>query len=151
MDHLVEWEWAGETEVLGKTWLSATLSTTNFTWLELGSNPDRRDEKPTAVWLSYDKAIFWRYSFRIFAGTQTLFTGFFCDFPQFLQENAELTFRFGQDCSFLSNAFHFFILKSFYNSIKFDLNTDCIEKYVNAYVSSVSVPLRRQCTKKFCL
>jgi hypothetical protein len=38
----VEWELAGETEVLGENRPSATLSTTNHTWPDPGSNPRRR-------------------------------------------------------------------------------------------------------------
>jgi hypothetical protein len=45
------------TEVLGpNTHPSATLSTTNFTWPDLGSNPDRRGGKP-ATNLSYGTAM----------------------------------------------------------------------------------------------
>jgi hypothetical protein len=46
VEQSVEWEFAGETEVLKKTFPSATLSTTNPTWPDLGSNPGRRDGKP---------------------------------------------------------------------------------------------------------
>jgi hypothetical protein len=49
-----------ETEVLGenpeKTYLSATLSTTNPTWLDLGLNPGRRGGKPATNRLSYGVA-----------------------------------------------------------------------------------------------
>jgi hypothetical protein len=53
VEKLMEWI-AGETEVLGKkTCPSATLSTTNPTWLDPGSNPGRRGGKPTTNRLSY--------------------------------------------------------------------------------------------------
>jgi hypothetical protein len=43
----VEWNWQGKTEVLGgKTCLNATLSTTNPTWIDPGSNPGLRGERP---------------------------------------------------------------------------------------------------------
>jgi hypothetical protein len=50
---LVEWRLAGETEVLNP---SATLSTTNPTWPDPGSNPGRRGGKPAINRLSYDAA-----------------------------------------------------------------------------------------------
>jgi hypothetical protein len=37
---------AGETEVLGENLPSATLSTTNPTWIDPGANPGLRDERP---------------------------------------------------------------------------------------------------------
>jgi hypothetical protein len=40
-----------------KTCPSATLSTTNPTWLDLGSNPGRRAENPVANRLNYGTAI----------------------------------------------------------------------------------------------
>jgi hypothetical protein len=56
MEHLVEWELAGETEVLAETCPSATLSTRKSTWPDLGSNPGRRGGKPVTNRLSYDTA-----------------------------------------------------------------------------------------------
>jgi hypothetical protein len=41
MEQSVEWGLAGENEVLGENLPSATLSTTNPTWPDLGSNPGR--------------------------------------------------------------------------------------------------------------
>jgi hypothetical protein len=35
----------------GKTCPSATLSTTNLTWADTGSNPGLRGEKPATSWL----------------------------------------------------------------------------------------------------
>jgi hypothetical protein len=67
--------------------------------------------KEATNFLSYDKPIFMRQSFQIFAGTQILLTEIFCGFPQTLQTNDRLIFRFGHDCRFISNAFHFVILK----------------------------------------
>jgi hypothetical protein len=52
----VEWRLAGETEVLGETCPSATLSTTNPTWPDPGSNPGRRGGKPGTNRLSYGAA-----------------------------------------------------------------------------------------------
>jgi hypothetical protein len=47
----------GEAEVLGgKTCLSATLSTTNPTWTDPGSNPGLRGERPATNRLSHDTA-----------------------------------------------------------------------------------------------
>jgi hypothetical protein len=52
MKNLVERRLAGETEVLGETYLSATLFTTNPTC----SNPGRRGGKPATNRLSYGAA-----------------------------------------------------------------------------------------------
>jgi hypothetical protein len=52
MEYLVEWRLAGETEVLGESCPSATLSTTNPTW----PDPGRRGGKPAANRLSYGAA-----------------------------------------------------------------------------------------------
>jgi hypothetical protein len=57
MEQSVEWELAGEAEVLGETCLSATLSTTNLTWPDLGSSPGRRGGKPATNRLVYGMAI----------------------------------------------------------------------------------------------
>jgi hypothetical protein len=48
----VEWEFAGEIEVLGENLPSATFSTTNLTWTDMGSNPGRRGGKPATNRLS---------------------------------------------------------------------------------------------------
>jgi hypothetical protein len=53
VEQLVEWELANE-----KTCSSATLSTTNPTWTDLGSNADRRGRKPAINRLSYGTAQF---------------------------------------------------------------------------------------------
>jgi hypothetical protein len=55
VEQSVEWELAGETEVPGAP--SATLSTTNSTWPDLGSNPGRRGGKPATNCLSYSTAV----------------------------------------------------------------------------------------------
>jgi hypothetical protein len=47
---------AGETEVLGENLPSATLSTTNPTWIELGANPGLRSERPATNRLSHGTA-----------------------------------------------------------------------------------------------
>jgi hypothetical protein len=52
-NYSVEWRLAGEAEVLEKTCPSATLSTTNSTWPDPGSNPGRRGGKPATNRLSY--------------------------------------------------------------------------------------------------
>jgi hypothetical protein len=53
---LVQWESAGETEVLGENLPSATFSTINRTWPDLGLNPGRRRKKPATNRLSYGAA-----------------------------------------------------------------------------------------------
>jgi hypothetical protein len=58
VEQLVEWRLAGETEVLGeRSCPSATLSTTNPTWPDPGSNPGRRGGKPATNRLSYGVAL----------------------------------------------------------------------------------------------
>jgi hypothetical protein len=55
----VEWNWQGKTEVLGeKTYPSATLSTTNLTWTDSGSNPGLRSERPATNRLNHGTAFF---------------------------------------------------------------------------------------------
>jgi hypothetical protein len=53
VEQSVESELAGETEVLGENCPSATLSTTNPTWPDLGSNSARRGRKRATDRLSY--------------------------------------------------------------------------------------------------
>jgi hypothetical protein len=54
----VEWNWQGKTEVLReKTCPSATLSTTNHTWTDPGSNPGLRGERPATNPLSHTTAL----------------------------------------------------------------------------------------------
>jgi hypothetical protein len=53
---LMEWELAGNTEVLGENLPSATLFITNPTLPDLGSNPGRRGGKPATKRLSYGTA-----------------------------------------------------------------------------------------------
>jgi hypothetical protein len=48
---------AGETEVLGENLPSSTLSTTNPTLSDLGSNPDSSGGKSVTNFLSYSTAI----------------------------------------------------------------------------------------------
>jgi hypothetical protein len=53
----VEWNWQGKTEVLGgKTCPSATLSTTNPTWTDPGSNPRLRGGRPATNRVSHGTA-----------------------------------------------------------------------------------------------
>ena len=53
----VEWNWQGKTEILGgKTCPSATLSTTNPTWTDPGSNPGPRGERPATNRLNHGTA-----------------------------------------------------------------------------------------------
>jgi hypothetical protein len=47
---------AGETEVLGENLPSATLSTTSPTWIDPGSNPGLRGERPATNRLSHGTA-----------------------------------------------------------------------------------------------
>jgi hypothetical protein len=49
-------DWQGNPKYPEKTCPSATLSTTNLTWLDPGSNPGRRDGKPATNRLSYGAA-----------------------------------------------------------------------------------------------
>jgi hypothetical protein len=59
VEQLEQWELAGEREALGGNLHSATLSTTNPTWPELGSNPGRSGGKPATNRLSYGTALPW--------------------------------------------------------------------------------------------
>jgi hypothetical protein len=47
---------ARETEVLGENLPSATLSTTNPTWIDPGANPSLRGERPATNRLSHGTA-----------------------------------------------------------------------------------------------
>jgi hypothetical protein len=53
---------AGETEVLGENLPSATLSTTNHTWIDPGANPGLRGERPATNRLSHGTARYFTYS-----------------------------------------------------------------------------------------
>jgi hypothetical protein len=55
-EQLVEWELAGKLKYSEKTCPSATLSTTNPTWADLGLNLGRRGWKPATNSLSYGTA-----------------------------------------------------------------------------------------------
>jgi hypothetical protein len=48
--------YTGETEVLGENLPSATLSTTNPTWIDPGSNPGLRGERSATNRLSHGTA-----------------------------------------------------------------------------------------------
>jgi hypothetical protein len=50
---------AGKLQYSEKTCPSATLSTTNPTWSDLGSNPGRRGGKPATNCLSFGTSVFW--------------------------------------------------------------------------------------------
>jgi hypothetical protein len=54
--------WQGKTKYSEKTCPNATLSTTNPTFLDLGSNPGLRGGKPATNSLSYDTAYILPYS-----------------------------------------------------------------------------------------
>jgi hypothetical protein len=56
---------ARETEVLGENLPSATLSTTNPTWIDAGSNPGLRGERPATNRLSHGTALLYTYINRI--------------------------------------------------------------------------------------
>jgi hypothetical protein len=56
VEQSVEWELAGEIEVLGENFPIATLSATNPTWPDLGQNPGCRCAKPATNRLSYGTA-----------------------------------------------------------------------------------------------
>jgi hypothetical protein len=71
--------WQGKPKYSEKTCSSASLSTTNPTWPDLGSNPGRSGGKPATNHLSYDTAHYWKVcpSVRILAcGFET--TGLHC-------------------------------------------------------------------------
>jgi hypothetical protein len=48
MEHFLERELAGETKYLEKTFPNTALSTTNFTWRDLKSNPEYRSGNPAS-------------------------------------------------------------------------------------------------------
>jgi hypothetical protein len=50
---MAEWYFAGETEVFGENLPSATLSTTNPTWIDPGAYPGLRGERPATNRLSH--------------------------------------------------------------------------------------------------
>jgi hypothetical protein len=56
VEQSVESELVGENEVLGETCTSVTFSTTNPTWLDLGSNLRYFSGKPATNRLSYGTA-----------------------------------------------------------------------------------------------
>jgi hypothetical protein len=70
---------AGETEVLGENLPSATLSTTNPTWTDLGANPGPRGERPATNRLSHGTAALHISSLKnartseVYAGTILMF------------------------------------------------------------------------------
>jgi hypothetical protein len=49
-------DWQGKPKYSEKTWPNSTLSTTNPTWPDTGSNPGRRDGKPATKRSSYGAA-----------------------------------------------------------------------------------------------
>jgi hypothetical protein len=53
---------AGETEVLGENLPSATLFTTNPTWIDPGANPGLRGERPATNRLSHGTAFCYLFS-----------------------------------------------------------------------------------------
>jgi hypothetical protein len=70
VEQLVEWRLGGKPKYSEKTYSSATLSTTNPTWPDPGSNPGRRGGKPATNRLSYGAAspvriYFWTYIMNI--------------------------------------------------------------------------------------
>jgi hypothetical protein len=69
---------AGETEVLGENLPSATLSTTNPTWIDPGANPGVRGERPATNRLSHGTAFLpVTIFFFIFASLFCIFSSFF--------------------------------------------------------------------------
>jgi hypothetical protein len=56
VEQLMEWRLARETEILGESLPHCHFTTTNPTWPEPGSNPDRRDGKPVTNRLGYGAA-----------------------------------------------------------------------------------------------
>jgi hypothetical protein len=58
VEKLVQWRSVWESEMYSeKTCPSATLSTTNLTWLDRALNPGRRGGKPATNRLSYGAAL----------------------------------------------------------------------------------------------
>jgi hypothetical protein len=57
VEQSVDRELAGKNNYSEKTCPSATLSTTNPTWPDLGSNPGRRGWKPATNRLNYGTAL----------------------------------------------------------------------------------------------
>jgi hypothetical protein len=57
VEQFMEWDLEGETEVHVGICPSPTLSTTNTTWPDLGSNPGRRVGKSATNRLSYGTAL----------------------------------------------------------------------------------------------
>jgi hypothetical protein len=55
MEHRWNETGRGKQKYWGKTCPSATLSTTNLTWTDLGSNPGLRGERPATNRLSHGK------------------------------------------------------------------------------------------------
>jgi hypothetical protein len=53
-------DWQGKPKYSEKTCPSATLSTTNSTWPDPGSNPGRRGGKPATIRLSYGVALLFK-------------------------------------------------------------------------------------------
>jgi hypothetical protein len=54
---LVKWYWQGKTEELGEKCPSATLSTTNPTWIDMDANPGFRGERPAIKCLCHGTEI----------------------------------------------------------------------------------------------
>jgi hypothetical protein len=67
---MVELYFAGETEVLGENLPSATLSTTNPTWIDPGANPVLRGERPAANRLSHGTAYRFLFFLNLVANEQ---------------------------------------------------------------------------------
>jgi hypothetical protein len=57
MEQFVKWGFAGKTEVLGENLPQRHFVHQNPTWLDTGSNPGSRGEKPATNRLSYGAAI----------------------------------------------------------------------------------------------
>jgi hypothetical protein len=61
---------AGETEVLGENLPSATLSTTNPTWIDPGANPGLSGERPATNRLSHGTAKLATDSYKLSSSSQ---------------------------------------------------------------------------------
>jgi hypothetical protein len=128
----------------GKTCLSATLTTTNSTWTDPGSNPDLRGERPANNRLSHDTAF--KIIFKVIIRIVVLF---WIRKPPNLVEALE---RFGVNCWLrkLLNKFSWnLVLGNFtkiYRHIKYtthikDVSCEKAER-CSAHIFSMTVPTR---------
>jgi hypothetical protein len=95
-------DWQGKPKFSEKTCPSATLSTTNPTWPDPGSNPSRRGGKPATNRLSYGAAHSTQYDRSIKPRTHS----FFVALPGDMRQNNVFL-----ECPHRGKDFHAFVLK----------------------------------------